>query len=515
MRDSVADPVADCRLAGQVFREQWAELARRAEGPGLGLLSLYRFCFRGATGLESAPTGGSGISLVFAALGADLPDLRAALDLLLGLWAGRVCASVARAEALGHLGDPHLRPALAYATAWLAVAGARSILPPWVRHRFPETAELIRSLREVPCGDPACAWCLEVHDPRAQLKRWFGFDAFRPLPATADGGSLQEAVVRHGMGGGSHLAILPTGGGKSLCFQLPALVRNLRRGVLTVVISPLQALMKDQVDNLARKTGTTAAVALYGMLTPPERGEVLERIRLGDAAILYVSPEQLRNASFRTRPGDPGDRLLGLRRGPLPLQVGPRLPPRLPLRRPLHPGAGRAPRGAGAAGRLLHRHRQARRDRGDPGLLPGAPGSGADPLRGRGGARQPGLRGPGGPSHGEARPGPRHPRGAPGPDGDRRGAAIVYAATRGRTEELAESPPCPGLGGGGLPRRTVRPREAPHPGRLRRRRAAGDLRHQRLRHGGGQGGRAPGRAPGHPRLPGELRPGGGPRRARP
>lgn len=299
VRDSVADPVADCQLAGQVFREQWAELARRALGPESGLLTVYRFCFRGATGLESTPSGGTGLSLVFAALGAELLDLRGVLDLLLGLWAGRVCATTARAEALRHLGDPSLRPALAYATAWLQVAGARSILPPWVHHRFPETAGLIRRLREVPCADPNCTWCQEVHDARAQLKRWFGFGAFRPLPALPEGGSLQEAVVRHGMGGGSHLAILPTGGGKSLCFQLPALARNLRRGVLTLVISPLQALMKDQVDNLARKTGTTAAVALYGMLTPPERGEVLERIRLGDAAILYVSPEQLRNAAFR------------------------------------------------------------------------------------------------------------------------------------------------------------------------------------------------------------------------
>jgi len=300
VRDTVSDPVADCRLAGRVFREQWVELARRATGRDLGLLSLYRFSFRGATDLESAATGGSGVSLVFAALSAELPDVRGALDLVQRLWEGRVCARVARALAMRHFGEPRLRPAVAFATAWLQVAGARSILPHWVRRRFPESAELIRLLRDLPCGDPGCAWCRAVHDPRAQLKRWFGFDAFRPLPAAADGGSLQEAVVTHGMGGGSQLAILPTGGGKSLCFQLPALVRNLRRGVLTVVISPLQALMKDQVDNLARKTGTTAAAALYGMLTPPERGEVLERVRLGDAALLYVSPEQLRNASFRS-----------------------------------------------------------------------------------------------------------------------------------------------------------------------------------------------------------------------
>ncbi|MEJ2040453.1 MAG: RecQ family ATP-dependent DNA helicase, partial [Desulfosarcinaceae bacterium] len=101
----------------------------------------------------------------------------------------------------------------------------------------------------------------------------------------------------HGLQDKPLLAILPTGGGKSLCFQLPALVRHRRRGLLTVVISPLQALMKDQVDNLVRNTGTPFAAAIYGLLTPPERGEVIERVRLGDIAILYLSPEQLRNRS--------------------------------------------------------------------------------------------------------------------------------------------------------------------------------------------------------------------------
>jgi ATP-dependent DNA helicase RecQ len=67
---------------------------------------------------------------------------------------------------------------------------------------------------------------------------------------------------------------------------LPALIRHWRRGLLTVVISPLQALMKDQVDNLVKNTGTPFAEAVYGLQTPPERGAVLERVRLGDVAIL-------------------------------------------------------------------------------------------------------------------------------------------------------------------------------------------------------------------------------------
>ncbi len=299
---TVSDPVSDCRLAELVFREQWAEFDRRAragEGTDRDLLALYRFCFRGATGLESNPTGGNGVSLVFAALGAELPSVPAVLAILDRLWAGRACRTAARGQALKHLSDPSLRPALAYACAWLQVAGARSVLPPWVRHRFPETLGLLHALRDIPCADPQCTWCSLAHDPGAQLKRQFGLEGFRPEPKDGSGGSLQAAIVRHGMGEGSHLAILPTGGGKSLCFQLPALVRYLRRGQLTLVVSPLQALMKDQVDNLIQRTGTLDAAALYGLLTPPERGDVLERVRLGEIGLLYVSPEQLRNVSFR------------------------------------------------------------------------------------------------------------------------------------------------------------------------------------------------------------------------
>ncbi len=71
----------------------------------------------------------------------------------------------------------------------------------------------------------------------AALRRYFGFSSFRPL---------QEEIIRDALAGKDVLALLPTGGGKSLCFQLPALVRD----GLTVVVSPLIALMKDQVDAL-------------------------------------------------------------------------------------------------------------------------------------------------------------------------------------------------------------------------------------------------------------------------
>ncbi len=82
------------------------------------------------------------------------------------------------------------------------------------------------------------------------MQRFFGFKSFRPTPTREDGTSLQQAVVECTLADNSLLAILPIGGGKSLCYQLPALVRYQRRGLLTIVIPLLRALMKDQEDKL-------------------------------------------------------------------------------------------------------------------------------------------------------------------------------------------------------------------------------------------------------------------------
>ncbi len=117
----------------------------------------------------------------------------------------------------------------------------------------------------------------------ATLKRVFGYDAFRPL---------QEAIMRSSLEGRDVFALLPTGGGKSLCFQLPALVRE----GLTVVVSPLIALMKDQVDALV----ASGVAATYLNSTIGEAGS-RERLRLlfnGAYRLLYVAPERLMVPSF-------------------------------------------------------------------------------------------------------------------------------------------------------------------------------------------------------------------------
>ena len=186
-----------------------------------------------------------------------------------------------------------------YLIAWLLVSGFNSILPQWVCKQYPKLVKLIKTLREIPCENQSCHYCLESHSPEKQLDKYFGFKEYRAKPRSEDGGSLQRQIVESGLLNEPLLAILPTGGGKSLCFQIPALANHFRSGALTIVLSPLQALIKDQVDNLREITGMESSIdAIYGLQTGPEKGTVYERLFLGDTAILYVSPEQLRNKRF-------------------------------------------------------------------------------------------------------------------------------------------------------------------------------------------------------------------------
>jgi len=296
VRATINNPVEDAKLAASVFKDQWGSFRNFSE-EAPELIDFYRYCFRGSVFNGFA---GNGLSSVFATMSSESLDHSSkALEYFASQASGKICIHAVSRTIPDLLADDTKRPAAAYCLAWLQVAGGNSVLPPWVRYRFPVISSIIRALREVPCGDDQCEYCAENHDPDYQLKKLFGYPAFRETPATEAGQSLQRAIVLECLGNHPTMGILPTGGGKSLCYQLPALVRYWRRGTLTVVISPLQALMKDQVDNLVKKTGTLFAESVSGLQTPPERGEVFERIRLGDTAILYISPEQLRSMGVR------------------------------------------------------------------------------------------------------------------------------------------------------------------------------------------------------------------------
>ena len=236
----------------------------------------------------------AGFDLFFSAVrGADCPSDSAARKALERRFAGN-CCTAAQHTLLAKpapVGWP-----LAYVLAWLSVSGGDSDMPPWVRHTFPEAGELLRDLRDTACTRQDCHWCREKHDAKKELKRWFGFDAFRPEPADASGKPMQQAIVEAAMAGNHALGILPTGTGKSICYQVPALSRYDKTGALAVVISPLVALMEDQVTGLEAR-GIESCVTINGMLSLPERANALERVRLGEASIVIIAPEQLRSVA--------------------------------------------------------------------------------------------------------------------------------------------------------------------------------------------------------------------------
>ncbi|MTI19760.1 RecQ family ATP-dependent DNA helicase, partial [Fulvivirga sp. RKSG066] len=122
--------------------------------------------------------------------------------------------------------------------------------------------------------------------PQTILKQYWGYDQFR---------SLQEDIIQSVLAGNDTLALLPTGGGKSICFQVPALIKE---GVC-VVVTPLIALMKDQVEQLNKRK--ISATAIYSGLSKREIDIKLDNCVYGQVKFLYVSPERLKTDLFRER----------------------------------------------------------------------------------------------------------------------------------------------------------------------------------------------------------------------
>ena len=124
---------------------------------------------------------------------------------------------------------------------------------------------------------------ITIHSAQQILRDVFGYASFR---------GAQQAIVEHVIAGGDALVLMPTGGGKSLCYQIPAL---LRPGV-GIVVSPLIALMQDQVDAL-KQLGVQAAF-LNSSLDAEAAREVLRSVLGGELKLLYVAPERLMTEGF-------------------------------------------------------------------------------------------------------------------------------------------------------------------------------------------------------------------------
>jgi ATP-dependent DNA helicase RecQ len=110
------------------------------------------------------------------------------------------------------------------------------------------------------------------------LKNTFGYEQFRPL---------QEEIINRTLDGKDSFVLMPTGGGKSICFQIPALVFD----GLTIVVSPLISLMKDQVQAL--KANGVKAAFFNSSISTQEENEVIRKAINGDLQLLYLSPEKL------------------------------------------------------------------------------------------------------------------------------------------------------------------------------------------------------------------------------
>lgn len=202
-------------------------------------------------------------------------------------FSGRICSNA-------HLGDfiTNYPVELAYCLALVNSNDRYSITPPWVLINYPFVEGIMLNLRNKPCHE-GCDYCARSMDFYAALEHFFTFKSFRKFGSEP----LQEKAVKAALNDQSILVVFPTGGGKSLAFQLPALMSGENTKGLTVVISPLQSLMKDQVDNI-EKIGITDAVTINGLLDPIERSKALARVEEGTASILYIAPESLRSRTI-------------------------------------------------------------------------------------------------------------------------------------------------------------------------------------------------------------------------
>jgi ATP-dependent DNA helicase RecQ len=283
VRDARPNPVSDVRASETILHDALAALTvLSADARALLCALLPR--------LQVEAHAVRGLKYLFQRLDWAW-DATAPLDLA-AAWTGTVCTRSLR------LRDPVIDMPLLMVAAWLRAARHNdgSVLPTWVRRTWPTTPRIIQDLRGTACDHPSCDWCRTQLCPDYWLREVFGFDAYRPLPAAPDGGSLQRLLVSRGLRGEPSFGILPTGGGKSLCFQIPAEARHRLLGQLTVVISPLQSLMKDQVDSLKQRI--PHARAIYGGLPSLLRPEVMNEVRTGLCGLLYLSPEQFRNAGI-------------------------------------------------------------------------------------------------------------------------------------------------------------------------------------------------------------------------
>ena len=271
--DQANNPVNDCEKAFDLLMDevaQWESLSGDKK-------NIYAALLQGTAEFEGF--------LTF--VNATASDAATLANLIRSTYDGKICKNAD----IGNIIAQHPCE-LAYALALIDTTDYKSITPAWVLRNYPNVENVVRRLRHTICHQ-GCNYCNTYLDIHNNLKQYFGYDQFR----TYEGEPLQERSVQAAVDGKALLAIFPTGGGKSLTFQLPALMEGRSVHGLTVVISPLQSLMKDQVDNLAER-GIEDAVTINGLLDPISRSLAIQRVLDGEVSLLYIAPESLRSKTI-------------------------------------------------------------------------------------------------------------------------------------------------------------------------------------------------------------------------
>jgi len=180
---------------------------------------------------------------------------------------------------------------LAYCLAIIYEGDSNSIAPEWIIYKYKNYHHVMDLLRGISCHK--CDYCKNHMDSILALSKFFNYPGFK----TFEGENLQEQVVNAQLNGNSVVAVFPTAGGKSLTFQLPALMMGEAVKGLTVVISPLQSLMNDQIENLKAQSINNVGT-INGSQNILDRIETIKRVKEGEIHLLYLAPESLRSPSI-------------------------------------------------------------------------------------------------------------------------------------------------------------------------------------------------------------------------
>lgn len=272
------DPLADCKLCLELLKDE----ANAFDALDPRLLTIYHSLLGERPGYDG----------FFALMNFEPLAGHSVVQLIHELFGTSICTN---ADLTRLVGEHPVE--LAYALALITTRKNESILAEYVVKEYPATRDVLQALRFTDCATPACTYCATNMDPRKALGELFGHADFRLFRGEVAPG-VQEQAARSALVGSSLLAVFPTGGGKSITYQLPALMRGALTRDLTVVISPLVSLMKDQVDVLLDRHKVVNAVYISSLLSPLERDEALEKIKDGRAHVVYIAPESLRSPTI-------------------------------------------------------------------------------------------------------------------------------------------------------------------------------------------------------------------------